>query len=170
MPSIPFTFSRVMGTGFAQPNKPYRNPCSSSQFRGKPIKEFVKTAQVKMSILDNKGAEFFQQILPTSPCYFWGINLGLVKSIFLKKKWSKCQQSDGSLTFSCQIVTHIQKRNSQQRFEKRPSSLNWILNLPPHYTWEKDNKSPHQAFSITIYVIFQWDFCFLAATADYSFL
>jgi hypothetical protein len=39
-----------------------------------------------MSILDNKGAEFFQQILPTSPCYFLGINLGLVKIDFSKEE------------------------------------------------------------------------------------
>ena len=89
------------------------------------VEEFVEPAQVLMSILDNKGTEFFQQISPTSPCYFWGINLGLVKFHFSKEEImkSKCQQSDGSLTFSCQIVTHV-KRNSQG-FEKRPS-LNWI--------------------------------------------
>jgi hypothetical protein len=75
------------------------------------VEEFVEPAQVKMSILDNKGTEVFQQISPTSPCYFWGINLGLVKFHFSKEEImkSKCQQSDGSLTFSCQIVTHIKK-------------------------------------------------------------
>ena len=78
-----------------------------------------------MSILDNKGTKFFQQILPTSPCYFWGMNLGLLKIHFSKDKIIKsCQQSDESLIFNHKILTHLKKEPSSSSADSSSDAIN----------------------------------------------
>jgi hypothetical protein len=70
------------------------------------IANFVEPVQVKMSILNKRGEKVLQKVLELTPNKF-----DVVEFYFSKKEIieSKCQQSDGSLTFCCKIFTHLIK-------------------------------------------------------------
>ena len=77
-------------------------PCDST---GKE-RDFVEPALVKMSILNKKGTRVFQQIISSNPSDQNWIEFNLSKEQIIQ---SDCQQSDGSLTFSWKIFTHVKK-------------------------------------------------------------
>ena len=66
---------------------------------------FVEPFQVKMSILERNGKKIFQQMLPSQPNSYF-VEFLLSKEEIIQ---SKCQQSDGSYTFYCKIVTHVKQ-------------------------------------------------------------
>jgi speckle-type POZ protein len=69
---------------------------------------FVEPALVNMSILNQKGTKVLQKMLsstPDSDCVVFNLS----KEQIIK---SKCQQSDGSLTFCCKIITHLKKEST----------------------------------------------------------
>ena len=65
----------------------------------------VEPVLVKMSILERNGKKIFQQMPPSTPITFY-MEFLLSKEEIIK---SKCQQSDGSYTFYCKILTHVKQ-------------------------------------------------------------
>ena len=70
------------------------------------IVNFVEPVQVKMSILDKRGEKVLQKVLELTPNKFADVEFYFSKKEIIE---SKCQQSDGSLTFCCKIYTHLKK-------------------------------------------------------------
>jgi hypothetical protein len=77
---------------------------------------FVEPVLVKLSILNNKRNKVFQQMVssaPTTHC----VEFYLSKEDLIK---SNSQQSDGSLTFYCKILTYVKQETESSA---DPSSL-----------------------------------------------
>jgi speckle-type POZ protein len=68
---------------------------------------FVEPALVEISILNKRGT-VFQQMVTSDPMTYC-VTFYLSKEDIIK--W-KCQQPDGSLTFSCKIFTHVVESES----------------------------------------------------------
>jgi speckle-type POZ protein len=77
---------------------------------------FVEPVLVKMSILNNRRKKVFQQTGSSAPTTYY-VDFNLSKEEIIK---SKCQQSDGSLTFYCKILTHVKQKTEPSA---DPSSL-----------------------------------------------
>ena len=58
-----------------------------------------------MSILDAKGRKVLQQMRPSQANSYF-VEFELSKEDIIQ---SNCQQSDGSLTFYCKILTHVKR-------------------------------------------------------------
>jgi speckle-type POZ protein len=80
------------------------------------VVDFVEPVLVKLSILNNRRQKVFQQMVsstPTARCVIFD----LPKEDLIK---SNSQQSDGSLTFYCKILTHVKQETESSA---DPSSL-----------------------------------------------
>jgi speckle-type POZ protein len=66
---------------------------------------FVEPVLVKLSILNNRRKKVFQQIVSSAPPTYH-VEFYLSKEDLIK---SNSQQSDGSLTFCCKILTHVKQ-------------------------------------------------------------
>jgi speckle-type POZ protein len=66
---------------------------------------FVEPVLVKMSILNNRRQKVVQQMISSAPTTFY-VEFNLSKEDLVK---SNSQQSDGSLTFYCKILTHVKQ-------------------------------------------------------------
>jgi speckle-type POZ protein len=72
---------------------------------------FVEPVLVKMSILDRNRQKVFHQIVPSNP------NSPVVAFLLSKEflMQMECQQSDGSYTFYCKILTHVKQETESFR-------------------------------------------------------
>ena len=77
---------------------------------------FVEPVLVKLSILNNRRKKVFQQMVSSAPTISY-VEFKLSKEDLIK---SNSQQSDGSLTFYCKILTHV-KQETESSAE--PSSF-----------------------------------------------
>jgi speckle-type POZ protein len=88
-------------------------------YAGKTV-NFVEPALVKMSILNKRRKKILQQMLSSNQqCS--------VVTFYLSKEdiiESKCQQWDGSLTFSCKIFTHVKKDSTLSSDDSSSDAIN----------------------------------------------
>jgi speckle-type POZ protein len=77
---------------------------------------FVEPVLVKLSILNNRRNKVFQQMISSAPTISY-VEFHLSKEDVIK---SNSQQSDGSLTFYCKILTHVKQETESSA---DPSSL-----------------------------------------------
>jgi speckle-type POZ protein len=66
---------------------------------------FVEPVLVKLSILNNRRKKVFQQMVSSAPTTYY-VQFNFSKEDLIK---SNSQQSDGSLTFYCKILTHVKR-------------------------------------------------------------
>jgi speckle-type POZ protein len=75
---------------------------------------FVEPALVEMLIRNNRRQKVFQKMVSSAP------TISYVEFAYSKLDLVKCQQSDGSLTFYCKILTHVKQETEPSA---DPSSL-----------------------------------------------
>jgi hypothetical protein len=66
---------------------------------------FVEPVLVKLSILNNRRKKVFQLMVSSAPTTYY-VQFNFSKEDLIK---SNSQQSDGSLTFYCKILTHVKR-------------------------------------------------------------
>jgi speckle-type POZ protein len=96
---------------------------------------FVEPALVKMSILNKKGAKFFKQMLSSIPDIDLKSSRSDVQFILSKEQLieSKCQQSDGSLTFCWKIYTHVKREPTSSSADPSVSTVDCTGGLSTHF-------------------------------------
>ncbi len=92
-------------------------------------KLFVNPVQVKISIINKKGTKVFQQMVSSNPTTYSYVPFYLSKEEIIQ---SKCQQSDGSLTFCCKIFTHVKNESVSSSADPPVLAVDCLNELSTH--------------------------------------
>ena len=98
------------------------------------LENFVEPVLVKLSILNNRREKVLQQMLSSAPTISY-VEFKLSKEDLIK---SNSQQSDGSLTFYCKILTHV-KQNTESSADPSSLAIDCNSELMTHLAFLFDN-------------------------------